>query len=60
MSISRATPPPTNRPANLPPDLLRELASRERLFLCLDYDGTLSQITARPNEARPAPLAPGM
>ncbi|HUY29269.1 MAG TPA: trehalose-phosphatase [Candidatus Binataceae bacterium] len=36
-------------PRRLLPALLRE----HRLLLCLDYDGTLSEITARPADARP-------
>jgi trehalose-phosphatase len=48
-------PEPTETPRPLPRGILRELLGRGRFLLCLDYDGTLSQITADP--ARAFPLA---
>ncbi len=47
---------PTRLPAPLPRGLLPEVLTRAKLLLCLDYDGTLSELVARPSEARP--LAP--
>jgi trehalose 6-phosphate phosphatase len=41
-------------PAPLPSDLLAQLVKRHPLLLCLDYDGTLSEIATEPNLARPA------
>jgi trehalose 6-phosphate phosphatase len=49
-------PEPADSPRVLPPGLLPELLDRGKLLLCLDYDGTLSEITSVPAEARPAPL----
>jgi trehalose 6-phosphate phosphatase len=40
-------------PAPLPPNLLPELASRTPVLLCLDYDGTISEIAREPQLARP-------
>lgn len=48
-------PEPIKLPEPLPSDLLPDLLQRGNLLLCLDYDGTLSEITSRPEEARPAP-----
>jgi trehalose 6-phosphate phosphatase len=41
-------------PAKLPADLLVRLVKRKPLLLCLDYDGTLSEIAREPNLAKPA------
>jgi alpha,alpha-trehalase len=45
---------PTETPPPLPADLLARLVERERVLVCLDYDGTLSEIVAHPADARPA------
>jgi trehalose-phosphatase len=47
-------------PKPLPPDLLPGIIQKRKLLLCLDYDGTLSEITALPSEARPVPHARAM
>jgi|YelNatPaOPRAMG01_1025707.scaffolds.fasta_scaffold08501_5 trehalose-phosphatase len=47
-------PAPTEKPRPLPRGLLPQLLARGRLLLCLDYDGTLSEIT--PNLAEAVPL----
>jgi trehalose 6-phosphate phosphatase len=44
---------PVRQPAPLPPDLLSGLAIHSGLLLCLDYDGTLAEIAAEPELARP-------
>ena len=44
---------PARLPAPLPRDLLATLAQGPGLLLCLDYDGTLAEITADPAAARP-------
>src|SRR5579875_233051 len=46
-------PPPTSLPRPLPPGLLFERAAGRHLLICLDYDGTLSQITPALNQAYP-------
>jgi trehalose-phosphatase len=46
---------PTTLPEPLPSDLLPDLLHRGNLLLCLDYDGTLSEITSKPAEAHPVP-----
>ena len=46
-------PEPAGCPEVLPPGLLSGLWDRGKLLLCLDYDGTLSEITSMPAEARP-------
>jgi len=48
---------PTEIPKPLPGRLLPDLLRHRRMLLCLDYDGTLSKITARPSMARPVPSA---
>src|ERR1700728_3266130 len=48
-------PEPTDVPQALPRGLLSGLLNRGKLLLCLDYDGTLSEITDQPAEARLAP-----
>src|SRR5216683_4368480 len=40
-------------PGPLPPELLARLAAGPGLLLCLDYDGTLAEITADRDNARP-------
>jgi trehalose 6-phosphate phosphatase len=40
-------------PRLLPHDLLRRLAQRRRIAICLDYDGTIAPITPNPEEALP-------
>jgi trehalose-phosphatase len=46
-------PEPTAFPEPLPSGLLSDLMQSGNLLLCLDYDGTLSEITSKPDEARP-------
>jgi len=46
-------PYPTEIPKPLPQQLLPHLLRHRRMLLCLDYDGTLSEITDRPFDARP-------
>jgi trehalose 6-phosphate phosphatase len=46
---------PSSLPAPLPNDLLATLARRTGLLLCLDYDGTLAELTADPAMAAPYP-----
>jgi alpha,alpha-trehalase len=46
-------PAPTETPRPLARGLLADLVSRGRLLLCLDYDGTLSEITPNIDEAFP-------
>ncbi len=50
-------PQPTEVPRPLPPKALSALAERERFLLCLDYDGTLAEITSDPLKAFPSPRA---
>ncbi|MGB6552886.1 MAG: trehalose-phosphatase [Candidatus Binataceae bacterium] len=58
MKTSAQKPPkPVAIPKPLPPDLLTGIIRKRKLLLCLDYDGTISEITARPAEARPVPRA---
>jgi trehalose-phosphatase len=40
-------------PSPLPPNLLSCLVQRKPILLCLDYDGTISEIAAEPHMARP-------
>src|SRR5260370_12809622 len=40
-------------PDPLPPELLGRIAAGPGLLLCLDYDGTLAEITADRDNARP-------
>ena len=44
---------PEAGPALLPDDLLPQLIRRQPVLLCLDYDGTLSEIAPEPSLARP-------
>lgn len=58
MSYSpKPQPQPTEVPRPLPSGALRKLAERGRFLLCLDYDGTLAQITSDPLKAFPLPRA---
>lgn len=50
---TRSTTLPTETPNPLPSGLIARLAENERLLLCLDYDGTLSEIVSHPSQARP-------
>ena len=50
-------PVPAAIPKRLPAKLLPEIIQKRKLLLCLDYDGTLSEITARPSAARPVARA---
>lgn len=45
--------PPASEPPPLPPAALLELAARGPILLCLDYDGTISELVSRPASARP-------
>ena len=47
------------RPKPLPDTLLPEMVRGNRILLCLDYDGTLSEIAPEPRLARPVPGALG-
>ena len=42
-------------PAQLPAELLPALLRVKRVLLCLDYDGTISEIVRNPAVARPVP-----
>lgn len=58
MSLSPTSrPQPTEVPRPLPPRALAGLAERGRFLLCLDYDGTLAEITSDPLTAFPIPRA---
>jgi alpha,alpha-trehalase len=48
-------PEPAGSPEVLPRGLLSGLLDRGKLLLCLDYDGTLSEINSVPAKARPVP-----
>jgi trehalose-phosphatase len=45
-------------PSRLPGEFLPELLGVKRLLLCLDYDGTISEIVRDPATARPVPGVP--
>lgn len=45
--------PPTEPPAPIPRGLLTATLARGPLLLCLDFDGTLSEIVPHPADARP-------
>lgn len=45
--------PPASEPPLLPPAALLQLAARGPILLCLDYDGTISDLVSRPASARP-------
>ena len=47
-------PPPVSKPPPLlPAGKLEQLAARGPILLCLDYDGTISELASRPAMARP-------
>ena len=45
-------------PTRLPAELLPELVRTKRVLLCLDYDGTISEIVRDPAAARPVAGVP--
>src|SRR5215831_4116071 len=45
--------PPTEQPAPIPRGLLTATLARGPLLLCLDFDGTLSEIVPHPADTRP-------
>ena len=45
-------------PVQLPAELLPALVRTKRVLLCLDYDGTISEIVQDPALARPVPGVP--
>lgn len=51
--MPRKHPPVPELPQPLPAALLEELAARGPILLCLDYDGTISELVSRPATARP-------
>jgi trehalose-phosphatase len=53
--LSSPTPslPPTEQPEPIPRGLLTAALARGSLLLCLDFDGTLSEIVPHPADARP-------
>lgn len=56
MKTSAQKPPqpvPARIPKPLPQHLLPGIVQKRKLLLCLDYDGTLSEIAALPSLARP-------
>jgi trehalose-phosphatase len=51
------TPDPINIPTPLPPELIAERLARAHPLLCLDFDGTISELTNDPWKAVPIPRA---
>jgi trehalose-phosphatase len=51
------TPDPINIPIALPPGLIAERLARAHPLLCLDFDGTISELTNDPWKAVPIPRA---
>jgi trehalose-phosphatase len=51
--LPQRPPPASNEPPLLPAATLEELAARSPILLCLDYDGTISELVSRPAMARP-------
>jgi trehalose-phosphatase len=51
--LPQRPPPATKPPPLLPATALLELATRGPILLCLDYDGTISDLVSRPASARP-------
>jgi alpha,alpha-trehalase len=49
---------PEQVPTRLPAELLPELVRMKRVLLCLDYDGTISEVVRDPAVARPVPGVP--
>ncbi len=54
--VSR-TPEPTALPVPLPNGMIAERLARGHLLLCLDFDGTISELTSDPWKAVPLPRA---
>ena len=53
MSSPPPSLPPTEPPEPIPRGLLTAVLARGSLLLCLDFDGTLSEIVPHPADARP-------
>lgn len=53
MSNPPSSLPPTELPAPIPRGLLTATLARGPLLVCLDFDGTLSEIVPHPADARP-------
>lgn len=53
MSSPPPSLPPTEQPEPIPRGLLTAVLARGSLLLCLDFDGTLSEIVPHPADARP-------
>jgi trehalose-phosphatase len=56
LDLPKVLPKPSGReggPSPLPLDLLPDVVHRQPVLLCLDYDGTISEIAAEPQLARP-------
>jgi trehalose-phosphatase len=51
--LPQRLPPASKPPPPLPAATLEELAARSPILLCLDYDGTISELVSRPARARP-------
>jgi trehalose-phosphatase len=51
--LPQRPPPASKPPPPLPAATLEELAARSPILLCLDYDGTISELVSRPARARP-------
>jgi trehalose-phosphatase len=51
--LPQRPPPATDAPPLLPAATLEQLAARGPILLCLDYDGTISELVSRPAMARP-------
>jgi trehalose-phosphatase len=51
------TPDPINIPTPLPPGLIAERLAKAHPLLCLDFDGTISELTNDPWKAVPIPRA---
>src|SRR5260221_1794789 len=60
LRLSRSTshkPEPSKTPAPLPRGLISGQLARGRMLLCLDFDGTLAELTNDPWKAAPLPRA---
>lgn len=51
--MPHGSPPALKPPPLLPDAMLEDLAGRSPILLCLDYDGTISELASRPGLARP-------
>jgi trehalose-phosphatase len=51
--LPQRPPPARESPPLLPGAMLEQLAARGPILLCLDYDGTISELVSRPAMARP-------